>query len=84
MRISSESGCISKESISDISRWMSLLSIVQKAHYKSSSIPKIMACLDIYRALAAIEAIRSLVLTKVVSMLLHPFPNVSCIDIIIS
>jgi hypothetical protein len=56
---------------------VSVLSVVQKSHFKSSSIPKILASLDIYRALAAVKGIRDSVLTKVISMLLHPFPNVS-------
>jgi len=55
---------------------LALLSLVQKSHFKSSSLPKLIACVSIYRALADIPALRTPVLTKLVSMLSHPFPRV--------
>ncbi|TKA76646.1 hypothetical protein B0A49_01862 [Cryomyces minteri] len=57
-------------------RWRTLLSLVQKAHFKSNSIPKLLAAVNVYRGLAEIEVVRGSVLTKLASMLLHPFPKV--------
>jgi len=57
-------------------RWRTVISFVQKSHYKSNSIPKLHAALATYRGLADIAAIRDDVLAKVTSMLLHPFPKV--------
>jgi len=55
---------------------LTLLSLVQKAHYKSTSLPKLLACVSIYRSLADVPAIRAQVLTKLAGMLGHPFPSV--------
>ncbi|KAL9088436.1 MAG: hypothetical protein Q9165_006160 [Trypethelium subeluteriae] len=57
-------------------KWRNLLSLVQKSHYKSSSIPKILAAINCYRGLAEIDATREDVLRKLRSMLKHPFPKV--------
>jgi len=57
-------------------KWRNLLSLIQKSHFKSTNIQKLIIVCDIYRGLADVQAIRSDVLTKVVSMLLHPFPKV--------
>lgn len=57
-------------------KWRTLLSLVQKAHFKSTHMQKLLLSLDVYRGLANIGSIRTLVLTKVASLLLHPFPKV--------
>jgi hypothetical protein len=54
----------------------SLLSHVQKAHFKSTHIQKLHLALDVYRGLGMIPATTDDTLTKVVNMLLHPFPKV--------
>jgi hypothetical protein len=54
----------------------SLLSLTQKAHFKSSHMLKLQMALDIYRGLGAVPVTSTDTLTKVTSMLLHPFPKV--------
>ncbi|KAF2494219.1 hypothetical protein BU16DRAFT_512612 [Lophium mytilinum] len=56
--------------------YRSLLSLTQKAHYKSTNIHKLHIALDVYRGLAEIDSTRKDVLLKVASMLLHPFPKI--------
>lgn len=56
--------------------WRTLLSLVQKAHYKTSSIPKLLAAISVYYGLCDIPKIKVQVLTKMVSMLSHPFAKV--------
>ncbi|PSN62088.1 hypothetical protein BS50DRAFT_561146 [Corynespora cassiicola Philippines] len=53
-----------------------LLSYVQKAHFKSTHMQKLHLALDVYRGLGSIYATRSDTITKVTSMLLHPFPKI--------
>lgn len=53
-----------------------LLSLVQKSHFKSTNVPKLLAAVDVYSGLAEISEIRVDVLSKLASMLLHPFPKV--------
>jgi hypothetical protein len=53
-----------------------LLSYVQKAHFKSTHMQKLHISLDVYRGLSTIPSTHYDTLTKVVSMLLHPFPKV--------
>ncbi|KAH7063445.1 tubulin folding cofactor D C terminal-domain-containing protein [Macrophomina phaseolina] len=57
-------------------KWRNLLSLVQKAHFKSNNMQKLVLALDVYRGLADIPAVGSEVRTKLVSMLLHPFPKI--------
>lgn len=57
-------------------RWRNLLSLVQKAHFKSNNMHKLHIALDVYRGIAEVEAVRPEVLKKVSSMLLHPYPKV--------
>ncbi|KAF2672377.1 hypothetical protein BT63DRAFT_468368 [Microthyrium microscopicum] len=57
-------------------RFINLLSLVQKSHFKTSNIPKILAALEVYRALAEVEQIQDPVRSKIKNMLLHPFPKV--------
>ncbi|KAI5373741.1 hypothetical protein J4E82_007554 [Alternaria postmessia] len=53
-----------------------LLSYTQKAHFKSTHMQKLHLALDVYRGLGDITLTRTDTLSKVVSMLLHPFPKV--------
>jgi len=55
---------------------LTLLSLTQRAHFKSTSLPKLLSCIHIYLHLAEIDEIRNEVLKKLVSMLLNPFPRV--------
>jgi tubulin-specific chaperone D len=57
-------------------RFRTLLSLIQKSHFKSNNIPKLHTVLNIYRGLAEIPTIRPDVVKKVASMLLHPFPSI--------
>jgi hypothetical protein len=62
--------------INNTCRWKSFLSLVQKSHYQSAHIPKILAALDVYRGLADVIAIKVLIISKVQSMLLHNYTKV--------
>ncbi|KAF2873394.1 tubulin folding cofactor D C terminal-domain-containing protein [Massariosphaeria phaeospora] len=53
-----------------------LLSYIQKAHFKSTHMQKLSFALDIYRGLGTIPATRADTISKVTSMLLHPFPKI--------
>ncbi|KAH7115981.1 tubulin folding cofactor D C terminal-domain-containing protein [Dendryphion nanum] len=53
-----------------------LLSLTQKAHFKSTHMQKLLLALDLYRGLGAITSTRADTLTKVTNMLLHPFPRI--------
>ncbi|KAG9193115.1 hypothetical protein G6011_03150 [Alternaria panax] len=53
-----------------------LLSYTQKAHFKSTHMQKLHLALDMYRGLGNIPLTRADTLSKVVSMLLHPFPKI--------
>lgn len=55
---------------------LTVLSLTQRAHFKSTSLPKLLSCVHIYLHLADLDEIRNEVLKKLVSMLLHPFPRV--------
>jgi len=55
---------------------VTVLSLTQRAHFKSTSLPKLLSCVHIYLHLAGVGEIRNEVLKKLVSMLLHPFPKV--------
>lgn len=63
--------------LTEMSRWRNLLALVQKTHFKSSNMQKLSLSLAVYRGLLEIPLIRADVLSKVSSMLLHPFPKVS-------
>ncbi|KAK6441033.1 hypothetical protein LTR95_002740 [Oleoguttula sp. CCFEE 5521] len=57
--------------------WRTLLSTIQHLHHKSSDIPRLLVCTEIYLHLAAIPVIRGEVLKKLLSMLkTNPFPRV--------
>ena len=62
--------------INNTCRWKTLLSQVQKSHYQSAHIPKILAALDVYRGLADVITIKGLIISKVKSMLLHNYTKV--------
>lgn len=57
-------------------KWRTLLSKVQKAHFKSSNISKLAAATHIYRNLYEVESIRGEVLTRLVGMLENPIAKV--------
>lgn len=64
-------------SLADSNRCWNLLSLAQKAHFKSQNMVKLSVALDLYRGLADFDVTRADVIAKLVSMLLHPFPKVS-------
>lgn len=53
-----------------------LFVLVQKAHYKSSNIPRLEAAIRVYSALSRVPSTRMDALKKLTSMLLHPYPKV--------
>ncbi|KAF2708780.1 hypothetical protein K504DRAFT_482284 [Pleomassaria siparia CBS 279.74] len=53
-----------------------LLSLTQKAHFKSTHMQKLHLALDIYRGLGGIATTHLDTVNKVATMLLHPFPKV--------
>ncbi|KAH7068742.1 tubulin folding cofactor D C terminal-domain-containing protein [Paraphoma chrysanthemicola] len=53
----------------------SLLSLTQKAHFKSTHMQKLHLALEVYRGFGDMPASRLDALTKVTNMLLHPFPK---------
>lgn len=57
-------------------KWRTLLSLVQKAHFKSTAMPKLLVAVDVYRGLAEVPEIRNEVITKLANMLMHPFPRI--------
>ena len=65
------------EACSRISSFRGLFGAVQRAHYKSTIMPKLKAAIDVYVGLASIKSIRQEVLLKLAGILLHPFPQVS-------
>ncbi|KAI4738824.1 hypothetical protein E4T50_10722 [Aureobasidium sp. EXF-12298] len=57
--------------------WRVLLSLVQKAHFKSNNIPRILAAIEVYQALAEKPTARADTLKKLVSMLrTNPYPTI--------
>lgn len=72
-----ESGLIDPLYDSSQVKWRSLLITVQKAHFKSSDIPRLLTAVQIYIGLARISSIRQDVLKKLLGMLkTNPFPRV--------
>jgi hypothetical protein len=58
-------------------KWRSLLLTVQKSHFKSNDIPRIIAAVQVYTGLAQVANIREEVLKKLFSMLkTNPYPRV--------
>lgn len=57
-----------------------LLALVQKAHHKSSNIPRLEAAVKVYASLSRIPSLRAECIKKLTSMLLHPYPKVSRSD----
>ncbi|QKX58538.1 uncharacterized protein TRUGW13939_05663 [Talaromyces rugulosus] len=53
-----------------------LFILVQKAHFKSSNIPRMETAVKIYSALSRIPTLQVEVFKKMTSMLLHPYPKV--------
>ncbi|KAJ4990348.1 beta-tubulin cofactor d [Stagonosporopsis vannaccii] len=62
--------------VSTTFNFRTLLSYVQKAHFKSTHMQKLQLALDVYRGLGSLQVVRPDTLAKVTSMLLHPFPKV--------
>ncbi|KAF2031567.1 beta-tubulin cofactor d [Setomelanomma holmii] len=54
----------------------SLLSLIQKAHFKSTHMQKLHLAIEVYRGLGCLPNTRQDTLSKVTSMLLHPFPKI--------
>ena len=52
------------------------LSTIQKSHYQSTNIPRLLAAISVYRGLSSVSSIRADVIAKLVGMLSHPFPKV--------
>lgn len=65
----------------DIFSWTSILDLVQRSHYKSGNLHKLVAAVKIYTGLAMNDFVRREVLAKLCSMLCHPFPLVSPINL---
>lgn len=54
-----------------------LLSLVQKSHFRSGNLARVLAALEVYRGLAEIESVRPEVVAKVAGMMRgHPFVKV--------
>ena len=53
-----------------------LLSLTQKAHYKTGNVQKLDAAIQVYSNLLHTEVVSKDVKTKLVGMLLHPYPKV--------
>ena len=68
--------------LNDTHSFRALLSLIQKAHFKSTHMQKLHLALDVYRGLGTIPSTRTDTLTKVTSMLLHPFPKVWTITLL--
>ncbi|KAK4988590.1 hypothetical protein LTR66_007276 [Elasticomyces elasticus] len=61
-------------------RWRTLLALVQKSHFKSNSIPKLLAAISVYRGLAGVSVTHGDVMKKLVGMLrTNPYPKVCII-----
>lgn len=56
--------------------WRRLFILVQKAHFKSTSMGKLASAVDVYACLGRQISIRTEVLKKLSSFLTHPFPRV--------
>lgn len=50
--------------------------LVQKSHFRSASIPRLEAAVQVYAALVRLGPLRADVLKKLTGLLLHPFPRV--------
>lgn len=64
--------------MSSVFRWRRLLSLTQKSHFQTTSIPKIGAAVKVYGALLQVDegSIQKEVTTRLLSMLNHKFPTV--------
>ncbi|KAJ8112998.1 hypothetical protein OPT61_g4769 [Boeremia exigua] len=62
--------------ISTSFNFRTLLSYVQKAHFKSTHVQKLHLALDVYRGLGTVPAARADTMVKLTSMLMHPFPKI--------
>ena len=60
-----------------LTRWKTLLARVQMSHFKSNNMTKLSLAIECYRGMSFVPAVRSEAMSKLTSMLLHPFPKVS-------
>jgi hypothetical protein len=54
-----------------------LFLLTQKAHFKSSNIPRLEGAIKVYAALSRATELRVDILKKLTAMLLHPYPKVT-------
>ena len=74
--LNASSEAVSSNSDSHKYKFRTLLFLVQKAHFKSSNVSKLLAAVDVYGGLYEIEELKKNVLEKLAGMLQHPFPRV--------
>lgn len=53
-----------------------VFALVQKAHFRSSSIQRLESAVKVYAALSRLDSLRNDILKKMTGLLLHPFPRV--------
>ena len=58
------------------SRHRKIFTLAQKSHFKTSSIPKLLAAIEVYIGLGTTQSIRNDVLKKLTALLTHPYPRV--------
>lgn len=58
--------------------WRDVFILVRQSHYKSRKMYKLEVAIHIYTGLAMIHSIKGEVVRQLCSMLLHPYPLVSC------
>lgn len=61
----------------DIQSLKKLFLLAQKAHFKSSNIPRLDGAIKVYAALSRAPELRTDILKKLTTMLLHPYPKVN-------
>ena len=52
------------------------LTLLSKSHYKSTNVRKLLSCVSCYSSLSRIPSVQRAALTKLTSLLLHPYPKV--------
>jgi len=58
-------------------KWRNVLAYVQKSHFKSTLVGKIVAAVDVYRGLGAVDGVRDDVVKKLIGMArTNPYPRV--------
>lgn len=59
-----------------------LFLLTQKAHFKSSNIPRLEGAIKVYAALSRSLELRTDILKKLTAMLLHPYPKVETFQLL--